>query len=250
MASIDVSAWVAPTAVVTGDVSLGPGARVLHGAVLNGDRGPVVLGEDVVVMENAVVRGRPEHAMVVGDAVLVGPHAHLNGARIEDEVFLATGVSVFAGAVAGARSELRVGSVLHVNSRLPADSVVPIGWIAVGSPAQLFSPGRHEELWAVQKGLDFPGTMYGVPRAVPRCERSCAVRAPHTARQGDAVISDCSGHCQPGTCNDCDARPCRARSSRLRSRLRACWATHSPEGWAVTPARCTLRSANSMKIST
>jgi carbonic anhydrase/acetyltransferase-like protein (isoleucine patch superfamily) len=80
--SIDVSAWVAPTAVVAGDVSLGPGARVLHGAVRNGDRGPVVLGEDIVVVENAVLRGRPEHPLVVGDAVLVGPHAHLNGARI------------------------------------------------------------------------------------------------------------------------------------------------------------------------
>jgi carbonic anhydrase/acetyltransferase-like protein (isoleucine patch superfamily) len=162
--SVDESAWVAPTAVVTGDVSLGAGTRVLHGAVLNGDRGPVVLGKDVVVMENAVLRGRPEHPLVVGDAVLVGPHAHLNGARIEDEVFVATGVSVFAGAVAGARSELRVGSVLHVNSHLPADAVVPIGWIAAGRPAQLFSPDRHDELWAVQKGLDFPGTMYDVPR--------------------------------------------------------------------------------------
>jgi gamma-carbonic anhydrase len=162
--SIDATAWVAPTAVLTGDVSLGPCARVLHGAVLNGDRGPVVLGEDVVVMENAVLRGRPEHPLVIGDAVLVGPHAHLNGARIEDEVFVATGVSVFAGAVAGARSELRVGSVLHVNSHLAAGTVVPIGWIAAGRPAQLFSPDRHEELWAVQEGLDFPGTMYGVPR--------------------------------------------------------------------------------------
>lgn len=95
---------------------------------------------------------------------LIGPHAHLNGARIEDEVFVATGVSIFAGAVAGARSELRVGSVLHVNSHLPADSVVPIGWIAAGRPAQLFSPDRHDELWAVQEGLDSPRTMYGVPR--------------------------------------------------------------------------------------
>ena len=167
MGSIDPTAWVAPTAVLTGDVSLGPGARVLHGAVLNGDRGPVVLGENVVVMENAVLRGRPEHPLVVGDAVLIGPHAHLNGARIEDEVFVATGVSVFAGAVAGARSELRVGSVLHVNSHLAAGTVVPIGWIAAGVPAQLFSPDQHEQLWAVQEGLDFPGTMYGVPRGTP-----------------------------------------------------------------------------------
>jgi carbonic anhydrase/acetyltransferase-like protein (isoleucine patch superfamily) len=164
MPSIDPSAWIAPTAVVTGDVTIGAGSRVLHGAVVNGDTGPVEIGTDVLVMENAVLRGRAEHPLRIGDAVLIGPHAHLNGARIEDEVFVATGVSMFGGSRAGARSELRINSVLHVNSTLPPDSVVPIGWIAAGDPAELFSPDRHDELWAVQEPLDFPGTMYGVPR--------------------------------------------------------------------------------------
>lgn len=164
MSTIDPTAWVAPSAVLIGDVTLGPGARVLHGAVLNASRGPIAIGEDVVVMENALLRGRPDHPLEIGDAVLVGPHAHVNGAIIEDEVFVATGVSIFAGAVAGARSELRVNSVLHVNSNLEPDTVLPIGWIAVGNPAQLFPPDRHDEIWAVQEGLDFPTTMYGVPR--------------------------------------------------------------------------------------
>jgi carbonic anhydrase/acetyltransferase-like protein (isoleucine patch superfamily) len=164
MARIDPTAQIASSAVVSGDVTIGAGSRVLHGAVVNGDTGPVVIGADVLVMENAVLRGRADHPLVIGDAVLVGPHAHLNGTTIEDEVFLATGVSTFAGARVGTRSELRVNSVLHVNSTLPPDSVVPIGWIAAGDPAQLFSPDRHEALWAVQEPLDFPGTMYGVPR--------------------------------------------------------------------------------------
>jgi carbonic anhydrase/acetyltransferase-like protein (isoleucine patch superfamily) len=164
MGDIDPAAWIAPSAVVSGDVTIGSGSRVLHGAVLNGDTGPVTLGADVLVMENAVLRGRPELPLRIGDAVLVGPHAHLNGTTVEAEVFLATGVCTFAGSHIGARSELRINSVLHVNSSLPPDSVVPIGWIAAGDPAQLFSPDRHEELWAVQEGLDFPGTMYGVPR--------------------------------------------------------------------------------------
>jgi carbonic anhydrase/acetyltransferase-like protein (isoleucine patch superfamily) len=164
MSTIDPTAWVAPSAVLRGDVTLGPGARILHGAVLNADRGPITVGEDVVVMENAVLRGRPGHPLRIGDAVLVGPHAHLNGATLEDEVFAATGVSIFAGAVAGARSELQVNSVLHVNSRLTPDTDLPIGWIAVGDPAQLFPPDRHDEIWAIQEGLDFPRSMYGVPR--------------------------------------------------------------------------------------
>ena len=164
MSSIDPTAWIAPTAVVTGDVTIGAGSRVLHGAVVTGDSGRVEIGSDVLVMENAVLRGRAEHPLRIGNAVLVGPHAHLNGTTVEDEVFVATGVSMFAGSRAGARSELRVNSVLHVNSSLPPDTVVPIGWIAAGDPAQLFAPYRHEELWAVQEPLDFPGTMYGVPR--------------------------------------------------------------------------------------
>lgn len=161
------SAYVAPSAVVCGAVVLGERARVLHGAVVTAEDGEVRIGDDVVVMENALVRGRSRHPAVIGDAVLVGPHAHVNGARIEDEVFVATGASLFPGSVAGAGSELRINSVLHVNSRLEERTVVPIGWIAVGDPAELFSPDRHEELWEVQRDLDFPGTVYGVPRGTP-----------------------------------------------------------------------------------
>ncbi len=170
MAEIDPSASVAPSATVKGDVTVGPNSRVLDGAVLNGDLGPITIGSNVLVMENAVLRGRANAPLTVGDAVLVGPHAHLNGATIEHEVFIATGACVFAGARVGTGSELRINSVLHVNSTLPANSVLPIGWIGAGDPAQLFSPDRHEELWAVQKALDFPGTMYGASRETPMRE--------------------------------------------------------------------------------
>ncbi len=164
MADIHADAIVASSAVVTGDVSVGAGSRILHGVVLNGDLGPVRIGQDVVVMENALLRGRADHPLEIGDAVLVGPHAHLNGTAVEVEVFVATGVSMFPGSRAGTGSELRINSVLHVNSRLEPGTVLPIGWIAAGDPAELFSPDRHEELWALQQTLDFPGTVYGVAR--------------------------------------------------------------------------------------
>jgi carbonic anhydrase/acetyltransferase-like protein (isoleucine patch superfamily) len=141
----------------------------------------VVIGSDVVVMEHALLRGRADHPLTVGDAVLVGPHTHLNGTTVEDEVFVATGVSMFPGSRAGAGSELRVNSVLHVRSVLPAGTVLPIGWVAAGDPAQLFSPDRHEELWAVQEPLDFPGTVYGVPRGTSMREimrRQCEAFRP------------------------------------------------------------------------
>jgi carbonic anhydrase/acetyltransferase-like protein (isoleucine patch superfamily) len=164
---IPESAYVAPSAVLCGAVTLGERVRVLHGAVLTAEDGEILIGDDVVIMENALLRGRSRHPVAVGNAVLVGPHAHVNGATVEDEVFVATGASLFPGSVAGRGSELRINSVLHVNSRLAAETIIPIGWIAVGDPAQLFAPDQHQELWRVQVELDFPGTVYGVPRGTP-----------------------------------------------------------------------------------
>lgn len=164
------SAYVAPSAVLCGAVVLAEGSRVLHGAVLTAENGEVRLGANSVVMENALVRGRADHPALLGDAVLVGPHAHVNGATVEDEVFIATGAALFPGSVAGAGAELRINSVLHVNSRLEPGTVLPIGWIAAGDPATLFSPDRHDELWQVQRDLDFPGTVYGIPRGTPMRE--------------------------------------------------------------------------------
>jgi carbonic anhydrase/acetyltransferase-like protein (isoleucine patch superfamily) len=157
--------YVAPNAVVCGDVEIGAGSRILFGAVVTADNGPVRIGERCVVMENAVIRGRTGYRAELGDHVLIGPHAHVNGARVGDDAFVATGVSIFPGARVGSRAELRIGAVLHVNSTLADDATVPIGWVAVGNPAKLLPPAEHEEIWAIQKRLDFPGTVLGVSRA-------------------------------------------------------------------------------------
>ena len=61
--------------------------------------------------------------------------------------------------------------MVQVNTVLPACCTVPIGWAAVGNPAQIYPPGQHEQIWAVQEGLDFPGTVYGVSRDTPASER-------------------------------------------------------------------------------
>ena len=158
------SAYVAPSAVLCGAVVLSEGSRVLHGAVLTAENGEVHLGVNSVVMENALVRGRAVHPVNIGDDVLIGPHAHVNGAEIAREVFIATGASLFPGSSVGTGSELRINSVLQVNSRLGEGESVPIGWVAVGDPAQMFSPDRHDEIWAIQRELDFGGTVYGLPK--------------------------------------------------------------------------------------
>lgn len=155
-------AYVAASAVLVGDVRVAAGARILHGAVLSGEDGFVSIGEDTVVMENALVRGRATHPAVVGTAVMVGPHAHINGSTVEDEAFIATGASVFPGSVIGRGAEVRINGVVQVNTTIGPGVVVPIGWVAVGNPATILPAERHDEIWAIQRELDFGGTVYGV----------------------------------------------------------------------------------------
>jgi carbonic anhydrase/acetyltransferase-like protein (isoleucine patch superfamily) len=159
------SAYVAPNAVVCGDVKVGAGCRVMFGACVVAEGGTVELGENCIVMENAVVRSTSRHSTKVGSHCLVGPHAHLVGCTLEDCVFIATAVSVFHGARLGYGAEVRVGAVVHLRTNLPAHASVPIGWVAVGDPAQILPPDEHERIWAVQKPLDFPRFVYGVERA-------------------------------------------------------------------------------------
>ena len=182
---VDPTAYVAPTAVLCGDVRIAAGARVLFGAVITAEDGQVTVGPNCIVMENALIRGRQGHPAELSRDVLVGPHAHVNGARIGDGCFIATGASLFPGARLGPRSEVRVHGVVQVSTVLPADSVVPIGWVAVGDPGQILSPDRHDEIWAIQRALDFPRTVYGISRETPAADRMARQTAWFAAHQHD-----------------------------------------------------------------
>ncbi|GAA2006482.1 gamma carbonic anhydrase family protein [Microbacterium ulmi] len=164
---IHPEAIVSPTAVISGDVEIGAECQILHGAVITAEGGPITLGACVIVMENALIRASAANPVHIGAHTLVGPMASVSGATIGDEVFLSTGTRVFNGARIGARSELRINSVVHLRTHLPEDTVVPIGWVAVGDPVQILPPERHDEIWALQKELDFPGYVFGLDRETP-----------------------------------------------------------------------------------
>lgn len=161
------TARIAPNAVVCGDVTVGENCSIGFGCVVTAESGPVHIGSNCVIMDTAVLRGVRHHPLSLGDNVLVGPRAYLAGCTIEDDVFLATGSTVFNAAHIGRGSEVRVNGVVHLRTMLPPDSLVPIGWIAVGDPAEILPPSEHERIWALQKPLDFPRFVFGVDRPPP-----------------------------------------------------------------------------------
>ncbi|MGW3347262.1 gamma carbonic anhydrase family protein [Nonomuraea rubra] len=162
--SIDPTAYVAPTAVICGDVTIGPRTHVSYGAVIESHGTPVRIGAQCAVRENLNIRSTSRNAVDIGDHVLIGPHSSLKGCTVGNECFLATGVRIYQGAHVGERTEVRIDGIVHVGSVLPPGSLVPIKWIAVGDPARLFPPGEHEEIDAILSRMDFPQQVYGLER--------------------------------------------------------------------------------------
>lgn len=134
---IDETAFIAPNAVICGDVTIGKNVRVMFGAQIIAESSSITIGDNCIVLENAVIRGTDKFPVLIGDNCLVGPNAHLAGCKIEDNVFIATGASIFHGAVLKTGSEVSINGVVHIKTILPQDTSVPINWIAVGNPAKI-----------------------------------------------------------------------------------------------------------------
>ena len=162
---VDPTAYVAPNAVICGDVTIGPGCRIMYGAQVIAESGSISIGRECIVMENAVLRSSERNPLRIANNCLVGPSAHVVGCTVEDEVFIATGAAIFHGACLGKGSEVRMKGGGHLKSHLAAGETVPIGWVAVGNPAQVLPPNEHEQIWKIQKSLNFPLTVYGFERS-------------------------------------------------------------------------------------
>lgn len=165
--AIDATARIAPNATICGEVSIGANTSVGFGAVIVAESGPVVVGRDCVIMDTAVIRGVRENAVRIGNCVMIGPRTYLSGCVVDDEAFLATGATVFNGAHVGRGAEVRINGLVHLRTRLPEGATVPINWVAVGDPARILPPDRHDEIWAMQQPLDFPRHVFGVDRPPP-----------------------------------------------------------------------------------
>jgi carbonic anhydrase/acetyltransferase-like protein (isoleucine patch superfamily) len=169
---IDSTAWVAPNAVICGNVTVGPGCRVMFGAQVIAEGGSITIGRECIIMENAVLRSSARHSLSIGNNCLVGPNAHVVGCTVDDEVFIATGAAVFHSAHLGKGSEVRINGVVHLKTHLAAGATVPIAWVAVGDPAQVLPPSEHERIWEIQKPLNSRSRSMDSSAPTPRWRRS------------------------------------------------------------------------------
>lgn len=128
---VDPTAFIAPTAIVTGDVSIGPEVSIWHQAVLRGDSAALVIGARSNIQDAVVVHADPGFPCLVGEGVSVGHGAMLHGCVIEDDVLVGIGAIVLNGARLGAGSVVAAGALV-------AEGVdVPSGSLVVGVPGRI-----------------------------------------------------------------------------------------------------------------
>ena len=138
---VDPTAYVVASAVVVGDVTIGPESSVWFHAVVRGDIEAIRIGARTNVQDNAtlhVVGGR--FATTLGDGVTVGHNAVVHGCTVEDGALVGMGAIVLDGAVVGAESLVGAGAVVAPGTRIPPRSLV------LGSPGRVVRALSDEEL--------------------------------------------------------------------------------------------------------
>jgi len=122
-------AYIAPTAVLIGDVEVGAGASVWFGAVLRGDEAAIKVGEGANIQDNVVVHCAHDLPTLIERNASVGHSALLEGCVVEQ------GAVVGMGATMLQRSRLGAGSMLAAGAVLGEGKSVPAGHMAAGVPA-------------------------------------------------------------------------------------------------------------------
>ena len=127
-------AYIAPTAVLIGDVVIEAGASVWFGAVLRGDESKISIASGANVQDNAVIHCAKNLPTLIGENATVGHSAQLEGCVVEP------GALVGMGATMLQRSRLGAGSMLAAGAVLTEGDHVPAGHLAAGVPAKVKKP--------------------------------------------------------------------------------------------------------------
>lgn len=144
--TLDATAFVAPGAVVVGEVTLGARASVWFNTVVRGDTAAIEIGEDSNVQDNSTVHVDAGQPAILGARVTVGHRAIIHGCVIEPDCLIGMGAVVLSGARIGAGSLVGAGALVRENQ------VVPPGSLVLGAPARVLGPVNDAHREAIRSG--------------------------------------------------------------------------------------------------
>jgi carbonic anhydrase/acetyltransferase-like protein (isoleucine patch superfamily) len=145
---VHAGAWVAPTAVLAGAVTVSDGASVWFGAVVRADGDEVTLGEQANLQDGAVVHADPGLPVTVGARVSVGHGAVLHGCTVGEGTLVGMRATVLNGAVVGGRCLVAAGAVVLEGARFEDRSLI------AGVPAKRRRELTDEEVRGIEQNAD------------------------------------------------------------------------------------------------
>jgi len=133
--------FVAPTAFITGRVTIGKESSVFFGASLRGDIQRIIVGERTNVQDNAVIHtSRGLHDCVIGNEVTIGHAAVLHGCIVRDRCIIGMGSIILDDA------EIGENCIIGANTLVTMNTKIPPGSLAIGSPAKVVRNLSEREL--------------------------------------------------------------------------------------------------------
>ena len=159
---IHEEAFVAPTAVVVGAVTMGPRSSIWYGAVARADAEVIEIGEGSNVQDGCTLHSDPGFPLVVGRGVTVGHRVVLHGARVDDDVLVGMGSVVMNGAHIGSGSIVAAGAVVMQGAENPPNSLV------AGVPAKVRRETTEDDRTAIRSNATSYTDRHDQHRAVRR----------------------------------------------------------------------------------
>ena len=145
---IDSQSWVAPNAIVIGDVRLARNASIWWSATVRGDNDPVSIGENSNIQDNCVLHTDEGVPLSIGRDVTVGHLVMLHGCTVGDGALIGIGSVLLNRAVIGK------GCIVGANTLIPEGKIFPDHSLIVGSPGKVVRQLSAEEVDRLQHSAD------------------------------------------------------------------------------------------------
>jgi gamma-carbonic anhydrase len=142
------TAFIAPTAVIVGDVEIAEFASVWFGAVIRGDTAPIRIGARSNVQDNCVIHADVGALVTIGAGCSLGHGAIIHGATVGDGALIGMVATLLNHSEAGA------GSILAAGALLPEGKAIPAGQLALGSPAKVARAVSDAERARIADGIE------------------------------------------------------------------------------------------------
>lgn len=142
------SAFIAPTAAVTGDVEVAKDASIFYGASVRGDVDSIRIGERTNVQDNATLHADAGHPCILGDDISVGHNAVVHGCTVENGTLIGMHATVLSGAVVGA------GSLVAAGALVTEGTVIPPGSLVAGVPGKVRREVTDAEIERMREGVE------------------------------------------------------------------------------------------------